>query len=287
MSGMEWYYAEGDETKGPFDVETLFGLLMQGQLNGETLIWKEGFEEWVPLAQTELMQGLQDPTESNESPNETAASDALESDPALAAGVEPATEPAFDPREGLAEELKSPIQPGGIDVDEGRPAAVDEYLATFQSGAYWFYWIAGLTVLNAILIAVSSPVILALGLGAAELVSWMAYDVETGEIDSTMMWIAVGVAIVLSLLMAGIGWMASQGNRIIYLVGMVIVALDTIFYIFPIFSIIALAVHGYALYAMFNGFAALQKIEEIEKKAALAKCQNHVSEINSSLIDFT
>ncbi len=264
----EWYYVEGGQAQGPIDAGTLAGFLFSGKVNGETPIWKEGMADWIPLATSEIMQGF---LEAEETPHEAIvhevslepAAKAMSAQAVESTMAEQTANAAFDPRAGLEEELKKPLTSDpAVTAPE---SALAEHLSVFTTGANWFYWIAGLTLLNAILIAVQSPVILALGLSSAEITSWFAYDQETGEIDQNIMWISVGVALLLSAIVAGMGWLANKGNKAVYLVGMVLIALDTLLFIFPNFSIIALVVHGYALYAMFNGFMALLQIEKIEK----------------------
>ncbi len=43
---MNWYYAEGNQQKGPVSEAELDQLFQRGQLLGSTLIWKEGMANW-------------------------------------------------------------------------------------------------------------------------------------------------------------------------------------------------------------------------------------------------
>ncbi|MDO4709795.1 MAG: GYF domain-containing protein [Pseudomonadota bacterium] len=46
----EWFYADArHQQQGPVDHEALLDLLKQGQLRGESLVWKAGMEKWQPL----------------------------------------------------------------------------------------------------------------------------------------------------------------------------------------------------------------------------------------------
>ncbi len=47
---MSWYYAEGQEQKGPVDEAELKNLASQGVVTNETLVWKEGMANWTPYA---------------------------------------------------------------------------------------------------------------------------------------------------------------------------------------------------------------------------------------------
>ncbi|MCF6283930.1 MAG: RDD family protein [Candidatus Hydrogenedentes bacterium] len=46
---MAWYYARGDERMGPVDDAAMDQLVRSGTVTTQTLVWKEGMEEWQPL----------------------------------------------------------------------------------------------------------------------------------------------------------------------------------------------------------------------------------------------
>jgi hypothetical protein len=48
---MNWYYAAGGQQQGPVDDAQLDALLSSGQINAETLIWRDGMANWQPLRQ--------------------------------------------------------------------------------------------------------------------------------------------------------------------------------------------------------------------------------------------
>ncbi|GGD48745.1 Uncharacterized membrane protein YckC, RDD family [Pseudoxanthomonas indica] len=52
----QWYYAKADERLGPVDAQDLQARLESGELNGDTLVWREGMAQWQPARElaTEL-----------------------------------------------------------------------------------------------------------------------------------------------------------------------------------------------------------------------------------------
>ena len=46
----QWFAAVGGEQTGPLTRDELFGLLAGGQVDQETLVWREGMEDWLRLA---------------------------------------------------------------------------------------------------------------------------------------------------------------------------------------------------------------------------------------------
>ena len=47
---MQWYYAEGEDRKGPFEEEEFQGLVRQGVVTPQTLVWREGMANWEPYS---------------------------------------------------------------------------------------------------------------------------------------------------------------------------------------------------------------------------------------------
>jgi uncharacterized protein DUF4339 len=46
-----WWYASNNQRKGPIDDEELRRLLVDGTLNSNSLVWKQGMEGWKPVRQ--------------------------------------------------------------------------------------------------------------------------------------------------------------------------------------------------------------------------------------------
>ena len=44
-----WYYASHGQQQGPFDDATLDQLIASGTVTSDTMVWKDGMEEWTPL----------------------------------------------------------------------------------------------------------------------------------------------------------------------------------------------------------------------------------------------
>lgn len=46
---MEWYYAEGEERQGPVSEAVFEGLVAEGKIGMDTLVWNESLSGWVTL----------------------------------------------------------------------------------------------------------------------------------------------------------------------------------------------------------------------------------------------
>ena len=53
-----WYYQQGTQRMGPVDEATLKGLLANGTVSIDTLVWTSVMANWIPLQQTQLAVGL-------------------------------------------------------------------------------------------------------------------------------------------------------------------------------------------------------------------------------------
>ena len=93
-----------------------------------------------------------------------------------------------------------------------------------QNAARWFYWIAGLTVVNAVLAFFGSTTTLLLGLTTPLIGVYVALSAATTFF--TVLAIAFAVFVVAGF--ALLGWMAEKGHAWAFLVGGALYAADTV-----------------------------------------------------------
>lgn len=53
-SSNDWYYAENNDSKGPFSESDMKGFIDSGILTGNSFVWKTGMQDWQRLKNTEL-----------------------------------------------------------------------------------------------------------------------------------------------------------------------------------------------------------------------------------------
>jgi hypothetical protein len=144
----------------------------------------------------------------------------------------------------------------------------EEYRKQMQSGARWFYWIAGLSLVNSIAAATGSNWSFLAGLGITQFISGLALGVAEDLGGAVTV-----IAFVLDVLVAGffvfLGVFAYKGHTWAFIVGIVIYALDALIFLavqlwFP------LAFHGFVLFCLYKGFAANRKLNSLEAELATA-----------------
>jgi hypothetical protein len=116
------------------------------------------------------------------------------------------------------------------------------------SGARWFWWIAGLSLVNSVLIHSGSDTSFVVGLGFTLIADSIFQELKlvAFAVDA----LAIGGIFVLGLL-------AGRGQLWAFVVGMILYALDALIYL-PLEAWMAVAFHVLALVFIFGGFQALR-----------------------------
>jgi hypothetical protein len=132
-----------------------------------------------------------------------------------------------------------------------------------KSGARWFFWIAGLTVVTSLVALSGSGYAFFLSLGATQFVDGVAKGLsnEFGE--------GIRIAgLVLDILIAGVfallGWFAYKRHLWAFLVGMGLFALDAL--ILLVFQVwISFLFHALVTYWIFRGYQAGRALAALEQ----------------------
>lgn len=90
--GTNWYYERARQKIGPLSYPQIASLTGKGGLNADTLVWRSGLPQWVPLAHTELADDLLNIATSSATPITTVST--APSTPPLPGPREPEPAPA-------------------------------------------------------------------------------------------------------------------------------------------------------------------------------------------------
>ena len=144
-----------------------------------------------------------------------------------------------------------------------------EVEARFKSGARWFFWIAGLSMLNAVLIASGSSITFVVGLGATIVVDAVALHLRQGGGNATLI---IAVSLAIDAFIAGFfvlfGVLALKRNTGAFVAGMILYAADAALLAWAQdwFSCVF---HALALWFLFSGLQACRQMPAAE--AALSR----------------
>ena len=130
----------------------------------------------------------------------------------------------------------------------------------FKSGANWFFWIAGLSLINSIIIFSGSQWSFIIGLGATQIIDAVGMEAaaEIGDFAKV-------VAFLFDVFVAGIfiifGVFARKRYSWSFITGMVLYALDGLLFMM-VGDFLSIGFHAFVLFCIFNGFKANKELAE-------------------------
>lgn len=139
------------------------------------------------------------------------------------------------------------------------PAALVKANPEILSGARWFWWIAGLSLINTVMIHSGSEVSFIIGLG---------FTLVADSIFREYQLIAFAIDAVALGMFFTFGWFAARGHRWAFITGAAIYTADALIYVF--FSDwMPVALHGLALFYIVRGVIKLNDGLKLAREAAL------------------
>ena len=132
-----------------------------------------------------------------------------------------------------------------------------------QSGARWFFWIAGLTVVTSVLALTGAGYAFFLSLGATQFIDGVAKGLSS-EFGDTVRIVGLVADIAIAAVFALLGWFAYKRQLWAFLVGMAIFALDALLLL--VFQVwISFIFHAVVTYWIFRGYQAGRALAALER----------------------
>jgi len=144
-------------------------------------------------------------------------------------------------------------------VPVAAPSAADPVLEKqLKGGGSWFYWIAGLSLVNSALALSGSGTRFILGLGITQIFDELAKGMGSGS--------GLAVAVVLDLLASAVfvffGVFANKRHTWSFIVGMALYALDGLIYLIAQ-DWLGVGFHAFVLFCLFRGFKACRALNAV------------------------
>ena len=137
-----------------------------------------------------------------------------------------------------------------------------------KNGAGWFFWIAGLSLINSIAAISGSTWGFIFGLAVTQIVDAIAHTVGGG--------VATVAAVVIDVFIAGVlvflGVFARKGHLWAYWVGMVLYAMDGLVSLLATYWL-GIAFHAFALYSIYQGLAARKQLRALASASGAQAAQ--------------
>jgi len=128
-----------------------------------------------------------------------------------------------------------------------------------QSGAGWFIWIAGLSLVTSILWHVGSGMGFIFGLGITQVIDAIAMGVSEEASNPAITYIALVIDVVIAGVFALFGVFAKKKQQWAFIVGMLLYVLDALIFLL-VKDFLSLGVHAFALFCIFKGFKACREL---------------------------
>jgi hypothetical protein len=133
-----------------------------------------------------------------------------------------------------------------------------------KSGANWFYWIAGLSLVNALILLMNGAWSFILGLGVTQIISAVADTISADtESYSAIKTGAFFVNFLIMAIFALIGYFANKEMAWIFVIGIVLYTLDAFVWL-ALGDYVAFGFHGFALFFIVRGLMATVKLHKIQ-----------------------
>jgi len=174
-----------------------------------------------------------------------------------------------DNPENLSEALPANAEAGPIETGpvEDRSTASEMLALHMQGrkGANWFYWVAGLSLVNSAVILGGGSIFFVIGLGVTLMADSLAAAISQHHPEAV--WIVKGVALAFDVFVAavlvGFGWLSARRYLALFGVGMALYLVDGLIFL-SFQDWLSVAFHGYALFWMWSGFQAFRKLRVLE-----------------------
>ena len=159
------------------------------------------------------------------------------------------------------------VEPPADAVEETDPRSALE--GRFRTGASWFYWVAGLSLVNSVVVLFGGEWGFIFGLGFTQVVDAVASVLIEESPDAAFAMragaLAVNVFIVGVVLL--MGYLAHQRQQWVFVVGLVLYTVDALLFLVA-GDFLSLAFHGWVFFAVTSGLLACRKLAALEAPPA-------------------
>lgn len=138
------------------------------------------------------------------------------------------------------------------------------YQARQRNGINWFFWIAGLSLVNSAIFLTGGGITFVVGLAFTQFVdAFMALVAEELGMRAVPVLIAYFADIVIAAVFVGFGFLGRKGYRWVVVGGMAVYALDAAIFVW-LQDWLAVGFHAWALWGLWQGLQAINGLRRLE-----------------------
>ena len=170
----------------------------------------------------------------------------------------PIAQPFAPPAADAAVSIAAPGAPSAGEAVP-LPSQAGELIGARNSGANWFFWIVGLSVINTLISLTGTDWGFSLGVAATQVADYLAYDGKSalGRV------FALGFDVLVFGFYALCGVQAMRGATWAFVLGLIFFALDTLLML-VMQQWIGLLLHGWAIFSIFTGLIANTNLKKFQ-----------------------
>ncbi len=147
-------------------------------------------------------------------------------------------------------------------------AAKAQAMYRIQRAANWFFFIAGLSLVNSVLyLFIKASFTFVVGLAYTQLIDGIVTGVGKGlslqPLTTGLIALIFDVAVALVFVL--FGYFARGGSRWAFIVGMIVYGIDAALFLL-VTDILSIAFHAFALFMLFNGLNVVGTVEKIDRQ---------------------
>lgn len=161
---------------------------------------------------------------------------------------------------GLAEPRPSTGQFDNVVATGPDPALA----AHARRGANWFYWIAGLSMVNSIAFLAGANFHFLAGLGVSEIVDAIGDEIIKQGGPNIIKVVAIGFDLIVFGGFALAGYFSNKLISPVFLIGIIVYAIDGVI-VLILGDLFMAAFHAFALYQLIRGFMACRELKQYQK----------------------
>lgn len=135
------------------------------------------------------------------------------------------------------------------------------------NGANWFYWIAGLSLINSVILLSGNDRHFVVGLGVtlvADVIAKVASE-HNPEVATLLKAIAFGFDLVVIFGVVLVGWLARKRYQVVFALGMILYLLDGMIYVL-VGDWMSVGFHAFVLFCLWSGFASFRQLSALERE---------------------
>jgi len=177
---------------------------------------------------------------------------------------QPFQTPATPPQES------QPAYDPAMMAEMERRTALISIARQVKSGGGFFYWIAGLSIVNSLVSIFGGGIFFVIGLGATLIIDSLAKGVSDNMGGNPVV-LGMGFlfSLVFDLIFFGLGYFAAKGKRWAFITGMVLYGLDALIML-AFQDWLGFGFHLYFMWGIWNGLRALGRFEALQPKTSAA-----------------